>query len=275
MVERFPKLATTYRYIRDSLQIFEEPIETPMGFKLAGNPSMQRGQFEPEETQIVKRILPHVETFINIGANIGYYSCIALQQNKHVVAFEPMEMNLHYLLRNIKANDWASQIEVFPMALSNQVGILEIYGGGTGASLVKGWAGTPEEYVTLVPSTTLNNALGERFQGQKCFILVDIEGAERWMLEGASNILGMDPKPIWMMEITVSEHQPKGISVNPHLLPTFQAFWSHGYEAWTIEKQCRVVLPEEIENIVQSGINTLNTYNFLFLEKGSTHTLSL
>lgn len=142
IVERFPKLAMIYRSVRDSWQTYEEPKETPMGFKLVGNQSMQKGQFEPEETQIVKKIVSFVDVVINVGANIGYYCCIALSQRKYVIAFEPINLNLRYLLRNIKANNWESLIEVYPMALSDKVGVIEIYGGGTGASLVEGWAGS-------------------------------------------------------------------------------------------------------------------------------------
>ena len=167
IIERFPKLAMIYRYLRDSNQIYDEPQKTRMGFKLVGNKSMQSGQFEPEETKIVKQIIPNIDVVINVGANIGYYCCIALSQKKYVIAFEPINHNLRYLLRNIKANNWESEIEVYPMALSNKkAGVIEIYGGGTGASLVKGWAGTPEQYVTLVPSTTLENVLGSRLLGK-------------------------------------------------------------------------------------------------------------
>jgi FkbM family methyltransferase len=271
IIERFPKLAMTYRYMRDSWQIYEEPQETPMGFKLVGNESMQEGTFEPEETQIVKQLLSHVDVVINVGANIGYYCCIALAQEKYVVAFEPINLNLRYLLRNIKANNWESRIEVYPIALSNKVGVIEIYGGGTGASLVKGWAGTPEQYVTLVPSTTLDNALGARFQGKKCFMLVDIEGAEQLMLEGSSLFIDMQPRPVWMVEISISEHQPKGVRINPNLSSTFHIFWNSGYEACTADRQCRLIHPDEIEQIVKSGIDTLNTHNVLFIEKGRRH----
>ena len=157
------------------------------------------------------------------------------------------------------------------MVLSNKVGVIDIYGGGTGASLVKGWAGTPEQYVTLVPSTSLDNVLGARFQSKRCFILVDIEGAEQLMLEGASSIIDMVPKPIWLMEILISEHQPKGVTINPNLLSTFNVFWNNGYEAWTADKQCRIIHPDEIEQIVRSGIDTLQTHNFVFIEKSKKH----
>lgn len=272
IIERFPKLAVIYRYMRemrDSWQIYQEPQETPMGFKLVGNEFMQEGTFEPEETQIVKKVLSHVDVVINVGANIGYYCCIALALEKYVVAFEPINLNLRYLLKNIKANKWESRIEVYPIALSNKVGIIEIYGGGTGASLVKGWDGFLAQDFTLVPSTTLDNVLGARFKDKKCFILVDIEGAEQLMLEGSFLLINMEPRPVWMVEISISEHQPKGIRINPNLSSTFHLFWNSGYEAWTADSRFRLIHPDEIEQIVRTCIDTLHTHNFLFIEKGS------
>ncbi|PZU99914.1 MAG: hypothetical protein DCE90_01080 [Pseudanabaena sp.] len=267
VVESIPLLARIYRYTRDSWQINENPKETLLGFKFIGNKAMANGTFEPEETELVKKALCTTNLFVNIGANIGYYCCIALNLNKYVIAFEPIHLNLQYLLKNIKANSWESHIEVYPMALSNKVGVIEIYGGATGASLVKGWAGTPENYVRLVPTTTLDNALSDRIQGQDCFILVDIEGAEQLMLEGAHKIVSLNPKPKWMVEISVSEHQPKGTVINPTLISTFNIFWKNGYEARTADKQFRVVHPEELHKIVASGVDTLYTHNFFFFDK--------
>lgn len=239
-----------------------------MGFKLAGNPQMQEGRFEPEETQIVTHILPHVDVVVNVGANIGYYCAIALSKGKTVIAFEPMPLNLQYLYQNMRANNWEDRVEIYPMALSNRVGVIDLYGGGTGASLVKGWAGAPTQYSTPAPTSTLDNVLGSRFQGRNCFILVDIEGAEHLMLKGAATILQMQPRPIWLMEISIAEHQPEGVSQNPNLLSTFRTFWDAGYDAYTADKQLQPVLPDEIEQIAKTGVDTLHTHNFLFVESG-------
>ena len=227
---------------------------------------MESGMFEPEETVIVQDLLPKVDLLVNIGANIGYYCCIGLEAGTEVVAFEPLDSNLRYLLRNLRENGWRERGEVYPVAVGNRDGIVDLFGAGTGASLLKGWAGAPEFVVTSVPIFRLDTLLGSRFQGRQCFILVDIEGAEKGLLEGASGILGMDPKPIWMMEIAVSEHQPAGVKINPNLLSTFDTFWAKGYEAWTATKTSRPVHREEIEGIAAGAANTLPTNNFLFFE---------
>jgi len=268
LVERFPFFAMVYRYVRDNRRVLDAPRETPMGFRFIGNSLMEKGLFEPEETEIVRRVLERVDVVVNVGANIGYYCCLALQRGKHVVAFEPMSGNLRCLYQNVLANRWDDRIEIFPIALSDRIGMIQIFGGGTGASLVKGWAGTPEQYVEIVPTSTLDTVLGSRLSGRKCFVLVDIEGAERLMLAGASSFLVQQPKPVWMVEISVAEHQPQGTAINPHLLSTFQVFWDRGYEAWTADRRLRFVAPAEIERIARTGENSLGTHNFLFIEQG-------
>ena len=154
-----------------------------------------------------------------------------MHAGKSIIAFEPIPENLHFLLRNIKANGWESKAQVYPIALSNQVGVLEIYGGETGASLIEGWSENSKWDMLLVPVSTLNQTLKGQFRDEKILFIVDIEGAEKMMLEGASDFIARTPKPMWLIEITSHQHQPKGVAVNPHLPATFELFWKAGYEA--------------------------------------------
>jgi FkbM family methyltransferase len=255
-----------HRYARKSRKLLDDPKETPMGFKLSGNDLMASGLFEQEETAIVFRILQKVDSFINIGANIGYYCCIALQSGKKVIAFEPLEDNLRFLYRNIAANNWEDRIEIFPLAVSDQAGIVRLFGGGTGASLIPGWAGHSDENSTFVPATTLDTIFGHRLSHERRFILADVEGGEYRMLKGATNLLTQTPKPIWQLEICISAHQPRGISVNPNLLNTFRFFWDNGYEAWTADRTLRQITQAEIKRIARGGPDTVKTHNFLFIE---------
>jgi FkbM family methyltransferase len=266
VVERIPWLAAFYRQIRDNRLYTGEPQMTPMGFKLIGNREMERGEFERHERQLVELLLDAAEVVINVGANIGYYCCTASQRGKHVVAFEPMPANLFHLYRNIQANGWEQQIEVFPLALADHVGLVEIFGGGTGASLIRGWAGTPESRVTTVPVSTLDHVLGHRFSNQRCLLIVDIEGAEGALLRGASSYLEREPKPIWMVEISITEHQPRGVLLNPHLMETFQGFWSRGYRSYAIGPRLRPVRESDIETIVATEVDHLGSHSFLFID---------
>lgn len=266
--------------VRQQLKNFERTLRfywkslkpaplTPHGFRLYGSRAMQNGCFEPLETRHVNEILLHCDAFINIGANVGYYCCHAIQKGIPAYAFEPIDLNIRHLLANIRTNGWSDKVEVYPVALGSGISILEIFGAGTGASLIKGWANTPETDVVLAPVLTLDSVLGKRLVGKKCFIMVDIEGAEEFMLAGASEFLAADPKPVWMIEICVDQHQPDGTTINPNLVRTFGHFWDNGYEAWTAEDKPRRVYPKEVETIANGGNNTLETHNFIFAEPGS------
>lgn len=263
-IDKFPRIASLYRNVRDQMDSNEDSVLTRWGFKFKGNIAMALGTFEPEETERIRSILHDVDVLVNVGANIGYYCCHALNLGKKVIAFEPIQKNLKYLYLNIRTNGW-TDVEIFPLALSNKVDVLEIYGADTGASILKGWAGIPENYKTLVPASTLDNVVGARLNGQKVLVLVDIEGAEKWMLEGASLMLSNDPKPIWLIEIMTSEHQPSGVKINPNFSDTFKLFFNHGYQAFNINNGLHLMSFEDVQ-MIASGLKKLQTHNFIFCD---------
>lgn len=257
---------SSLRYYRENRRYAASPDMRPMGFRFVGSRAMESGQFEPEETAIVNRIVADCDVLINVGANVGYYCCVALAAGRQVVAYEPLPSNLRGLLTNVWANGWQDRIEVFPLALCDRPQILKIFGGGTGASLIDGWAGADSQNFTLVPASTLDLTLQERFSDRRVFLLVDVEGAELAMLRGAQRMMSRTPKPTWLVEIAISEHQPQGVAINPHLLETFELFWRAGYQAWTAQATPRPVHRAEVAAIAQSGRDTLGTHNFIFAE---------
>jgi FkbM family methyltransferase len=263
IVERFPALALFYRNTRDLLDQRHPPHKTPWGFSFAGHDAMTDGSFEPDETKVVRRLLADVDVLVNVGANVGYYCCHALSMGKPVIAVEPNTRNLHYLLKNIQNNGWAKLVEVFPVAMGSGADILQMWGGGTGASLVKGWASTPESYVTQVPILSLDRVLGDSLCGKKALILVDIEGAEFMMLQGANQTLMNEPRPIWMMEISTTEHQPAGTVMNPYFAKTFELFFAQGYRAFTADEAAQEINQVTVQQVV-AGKQKLSTHNFVF-----------
>jgi hypothetical protein len=141
---------------------------------------------------------------------------------------------------------------------------VNLFGGGTGASLLRGWADTPEHYVQLAPSTTLDRVLSGRYAGQRLLVIVDVEGAELSALRGAAELLARDPKPLWMVEIIVS--QTGGVGPNQTILETFECFWRAGYDAYTTEPQHRKIERQEVEAIAAGGRDTLNSANIFFVD---------
>lgn len=263
VIEPFPSVALFLRNCRDLFDRRDPSIMTPWGFTLAGHEAMAAGTFEPQETRLVRKLLQDADVLVNAGANVGYYCCHALSLGKPVIAMEPIARNLHYLLKNIRDNGWAAQAQVFPVALGRDTNVLEMWGGGTGASLVKGWASIPESYVTQVPVLSLDRVLGNELHGKRALILVDIEGAELPLLQGAAQTLANKPRPVWVVEITATEHQPAGTVINPNFAQTFEMFFSLGYRAYTADEQGLEVTRETVADVI-NGQSPLETHNFLF-----------
>lgn len=264
-LEQFPGAALFYRNLRDQLDQHQPALKTQWGFTLAGHPAMARGDFEKEETAVVRRLLQDVDVLVNVGANVGYYCCHALSMGKRVIAVEPIARNLRYLLQNIHDNGWAQRAQVFPVAVGAHADILQMWGGGTGASLLKGWASTPESYVSQVPVLSLDRILGDALEAQRALILVDIEGAEFMMLQGAAKTLRNSPKHTWMLEVTTTEHQPVDTVTNPHFAKTFECFFGAGYRAFTADEANSEIGVEQIQLILTDRLK-IRTHNFIFQE---------
>ena len=270
LINKFPFLAGFYRYRRDfKILNSEVKFRKSLGFFFNGSPAMENGQFEIEETRIFEAILPHCDIFLNVGANTGYYVCRALKKNKKTIAFEPNQLNVNILLKNISANNFEENFNLFPIAMGEKSGVVPMYGASTGASLIEGWA--KQKNSTLVPTLVFDHFANQLINGKRCFVVIDIEGSELSFLKGAISLLASDCENIFLIEISVCEHQPSGIRINPFIVETFELMFHHQYKAYTADKKLKRVYLQEIKDIFESGTDTLHTHNFIFLKS----TLSL
>lgn len=146
------------------------------------------GFVEQNTFNIIKKLLPVDGVFVDIGANIGIYSCIMANHvgvKGSVIAFEPMPENLEELYSNIALNQ-LKNIEVNELALSNRQQDFNLYvpfahqQGSTGCTQI--W--NPGDWVSVgsTDATTLDIA----FQKERLdFIKIDTQGHEFEILQGA------------------------------------------------------------------------------------------
>ena len=266
-IRKYPYIVKQYRSIRDLIGLLKKEKLSIYGFLWKGNKFVLDGSFEPTEIKIVSFFLKYIDLVINVGANQGFYTCISLSKSKKVFAFEPDPLNYKYLIENIKINNWSHNVEAYPMAVSNKNGLLKLYGNSTAASLIPGWGGTSTDSYKLIPSIKLDNLIFDQITNKSILIIVDIEGAEKSMLEGAQKLLNLRIKPIWLIEISIDEHQPNGIQINPNLISTFEIFLKNDYKVYTADKDITEIKVQEIRKIYRQKKNTLKFHNFIFLDK--------
>lgn len=261
LVRRYPDWVAAYHDARLRREIGRRALtETPLGFRFAGPEAMQAGSFEPRELEFLVGRLPEADLFVDVGANAGYFTCMARQRGTRVVAIEPAVHNLDLLLRNISANGW-NDVEVFPVGLSERPGLGTLFGDGTGASLVARWAGVSETWKRTIPLTTLDVLLGGRFYGERILIKMDVEGAEYAVMAGARETLVRRPAPLWLVEVCFTENVPGG--VNPHFREVFDLFWDSGYSATSLEAG-RLVTEEDVARWLRNGRRDFGYVSYIF-----------
>lgn len=258
-----PRLGLLYRSLRD-VSTSQQSRPTIYGFTLAGGPSMAKSNFETEEIGVFLNLIDHHDALIDVGANVGFYSCLAASHGKHVLSFEPSDRNLKFLYRNLWENGFTSA-EVFPVGLAKQRGLSCIYGFGGIASFVPGWAQAQKSRFSIVPVTTLDTVVASRFHGQKLFVKVDVEGFEFDVVSGALETLRLEPRPTWLIEI-ILRHEVVPGGVNTRFADTFKLFWECGYQCRKLDSHSTPVSPEDVSRWVANNFVDSGTQNFLFFE---------
>ena len=254
-----PSVGRLYRRMRDFV-VARQSRQTIYGFKLAGDRRMASSDFEPDDVKAFLESIESHDVVLDIGANVGFYSCLAASRGEHVVSFEPSLRNLNFLYRNLWENKLSS-VEIFPVGLAKQSGLSRIYGFGGISSFVMGWGQAVTSKYSLVPLTTLDAIVAKRFQGNRLLIKMDVEGFELDVLAGATETLNLEPRPTWTVEILLRDGViPGGINTRFH--ETFEVFWKRGYQCRKLDKTRGRVQNADVEHWVSCG--TAACKNFLF-----------
>lgn len=159
--------------------------------------------FEPEVSQLAETLVRPGDTVVDVGANIGYYTCSfgrCVGPTGRVLAFEA-DPNICGLLRdNIMINNifgWTSYSNV---AISSKQGTLKMYRrilfqGNTSIirvppAILSAYGDTDEEFE--IPCASLDNLLHE-YDRPIALIKIDVEGSERLVLEGMRGLVERNP----------------------------------------------------------------------------------
>ncbi len=167
---------------------FVYPADSIIGFCLFN------GSFEGAELRFIRERLKSGGIFVDIGANGGIFTVVAARvvgPEGRVIAFEPDPRNVELLRRNVSLNQ-LTNVTIVSKAVSASAGTasLAISTDGAMNSLAKtAHAGQKIEKWESVETTTLDAALKELNVARVDVLKIDVEGAERLVLEGAHETL--------------------------------------------------------------------------------------
>ena len=185
-------------------------------------PILHGGQWEPHLTRFYREHLKPGMTFIDVGANIGYFTVLASRlvgPEGRVIAFEPNSENCRLILLSLNKNRLGN-VTLHPIGLSNQTGLAFFTTGlGTNGGFI---SSTSTESIlldpncTVIPTMRLDDLLADTPVN---FLKMDTEGAEGMIVAGARNLIERN-HPIITSEFT------------PELLPGISGVSGEAYLAY-------------------------------------------
>lgn len=160
--------------------------------------SMQRSiymnAYERYDARRIEGLLRAGDTFVDVGANIGYYTALAsrlVTPSGRVVAFEPSPYAFERLTRFVSDN---KLLNIIPLncALSDCQGTVTLYvpHAGSGHHDPSLYEYGQEMTAVQVEAEPLDSALARMDIDNATVIKIDVEGHELSVLRGARNYLG-------------------------------------------------------------------------------------
>jgi FkbM family methyltransferase len=150
------------------------------------------GCFEREETNLLRRELKPGMTFVDIGANCGYFSYLASQRvgsAGRVLAVEPSPRVADVVATAIRENG-LKNVTLFRTALGRAAGELTLYVPPESlANHAPTALATPGWSPMTVPVRRLDDLLDEQMIDRVDVLKVDVEGYEGEVLAGAERAL--------------------------------------------------------------------------------------
>ena len=259
-------------------------ITTKEGFKMVGhsNDFVQGyiyyfGIWEPNLTAFIKSTLIEPDrTFIDIGANVGYFTLLASQllYKGNVVSIEAFPSIFDKLKHHVAINK-CNNVRMLNIAASDEEKEIYMYhlNYNEGATTSKFDAGAlnPGETPTLVKAKPLYELL-ESHEVQKVrLIKIDVEGAEYEVLKGLYPLLSSFPDDTQII-----------VEISPTVLSEFQiqdivdTFKQHGFMTYKITNIYRPdyyinfhtpEAPELLTELPQSQVDVIFSRKAI----GSTH----
>ena len=198
------------------------------------------GAYEFEEMNLLIKLLNKADCFIDIGANIGYFSlhaAKAVRQTGTVWSFEPASLMFKQLQQHIDINK-LSNISAVKKGVSNKNsnGVLYLSSdknyGSTGLQPGDEFSGETED-ISLVK---LDDFVLEHNIKNIRAVKIDVEGHEPQVLQGMLQIL-KEHKPAVLIEIITAQLQ----SHNNTVEEIYNLMYALDYTAWYIDTSKQLV----------------------------------
>jgi FkbM family methyltransferase len=152
-----------------------------------------RGDYEPETTRLVRSSLLPGDVFLDVGANIGYYACLAASRGAVAHAFEPHPDLVERMELTRTLNRFGDRLRIVPAAVAERDGTARFFlspqaincGLSSLLPLPHLQSGRQLDVATL----SLDSYCRQQGIRRIRLLKIDVEGAELQVLAGAHMVL--------------------------------------------------------------------------------------
>jgi FkbM family methyltransferase len=208
------------------------------------------GIWEPDITAFVGRRLAEGDTFVDVGANVGYYTLLASQLVGglgRVVAVEVSPSILALLEANLALAGCPQTVRTVHAAAAAAPGTLTVF---RGPDHLLGWTSTlarrgltPETQVEAAP---LDELLTPEELATARLVKIDVEGSEADVLAGSGRLITHGRRDLEILVELSARWSPKiGGSPEEALQPLFDAGF-HPYRIDNDYSACRYLWPKAV-----------------------------
>lgn len=178
--------------------------------------------------------------FANIGAHIGWYSLLAAKLTSHVEidAFEPTPQTFEYLSNNRRLNQLEQRINLINLALSDSKGECEFFinNDNPGNNSLRRYDdgekyGAEYTKITVKTDTMDNYYLGKDKSEWPSIILIDTEGHEQQVFDGAKQLFEKGFRPLIVAEFYPALLELRGKPTYPRELVD-----KYGYSVYVLSE---------------------------------------
>ena len=190
----------------------------------------REGCYEPHLSDLFRKYLRPGDTFVDVGANVGYFTLLAaacVGPTGHVHSFEPNPRVFKELQRNVMLNRF-SQVALNNCALSNRAETIQLWVNPEIDSGLASMRRTSELLTETFAceAVTLDQYVAQKEPGKVRAMKLDVEGAELLVVQGAENLLDSADRPDLIALEAVQSH---AASFNTTTSAVAQFLLSKGY----------------------------------------------
>ncbi|MEH6589569.1 MAG: FkbM family methyltransferase [Halioglobus sp.] len=175
----------------------------------------ETGSWEPYETSLLMAMLGRDSVFLDVGANIGYFSILAASvvgQGGRVFAFEPDPSNLALFAASCEINSFTSRIHTFAGGLSDRADSARLYLSEDNMGDHQIYAGAIERDSIPIELVNGSDYLQGRL-GRLDLIKIDTQGSEYAVVCGLMQLLqSLSRPPRIIIELTPFSLREAGAS---------------------------------------------------------------